>query len=51
MCAALQHATAGSRPVLLRFEDGTGHGASAVSRGVALAADMLAFLGAQTGLT
>jgi prolyl oligopeptidase len=51
MCAALQHATAGSRPVLLRFEDGAGHGAAAVSRGVALAADMLAFLGAHTGLT
>jgi prolyl oligopeptidase len=51
MCAALQHATAGSRPIMLRFEDGAGHGASAVSRGVALAADMLAFLGAQTGLT
>ncbi|GAA1131913.1 prolyl oligopeptidase family serine peptidase [Kribbella jejuensis] len=51
MCAALQHATDGSRPVLLRSEDGRGHGSSAVSRGVALAADLLAFLAAHTGLT
>jgi prolyl oligopeptidase len=51
MCAALQHASAGPRPILLRLEDDTGHGTTAVSRGVALAADMLAFLGAHTGLT
>jgi prolyl oligopeptidase len=51
MCAALQHATTGNRPTLLRFEHETGHGTTAVSRGVALAADMLAFLGAHTGLT
>jgi prolyl oligopeptidase len=51
MCAALQHATSSPRPILFRFEDGTGHGASAVSRGVAFAADLLAFLGAHTGLT
>ncbi|HEX4701753.1 MAG TPA: prolyl oligopeptidase family serine peptidase [Pseudonocardiaceae bacterium] len=50
MCAALQWATGGDRPVLLRHEDGVGHGKSATSRGVALAADMLAFLGAHTGL-
>jgi prolyl oligopeptidase len=50
MCAALQHATAGSRPILLRHEDDVGHGARAVSRGVGLAADMLAFLASQTGL-
>ncbi|TCO50325.1 prolyl oligopeptidase [Kribbella antiqua] len=51
MCAALQHATAGSRPILLRLEQDTGHGVAAVSRGVGLTADMLAFLGAHTGLT
>jgi prolyl oligopeptidase len=51
MCAALQHATASGRPVLLRAERDVGHGQSAVSRGVALAADTLAFLAAYTGLT
>lgn len=50
MCAALQHATASGRPVLLRAESDVGHGQSAVSRGDALAADTLAFLAAQTGL-
>lgn len=51
MCAALQHATTSDRPVLLRVEPDTGHGRSAVSRGVALAADSLAFLAAYTGLS
>jgi prolyl oligopeptidase len=50
MCAALQHATPGTRPVLLRHEDGVGHGARAAGRAVGLAADMLAFLAAHTGL-
>ncbi|MFC5728525.1 MULTISPECIES: prolyl oligopeptidase family serine peptidase [Nocardioides] len=50
-CAALQHATTSGRPVLLRVERDVGHGRSAVSRGVALAADTLAFLAAYTGLT
>ncbi|MFF0265448.1 prolyl oligopeptidase family serine peptidase [Kribbella sp. NPDC004536] len=45
-CAALQHATAGPRPVLLRFEQDAGH----TTGGVNLAADMLAFLADQTGL-
>ncbi|HEY3556216.1 MAG TPA: prolyl oligopeptidase family serine peptidase [Kribbella sp.] len=45
-CAALQHATASSRPVLLRFEPDAGH----TTGGVGLAADMLAFLADQTGL-
>ena len=43
MCAALQHATAGTRPVLLRRERDVGHGARALSRTVALTADTLAF--------
>jgi prolyl oligopeptidase len=51
MCAALQWATSGSGPVVLREEAGVGHGARSASRGVALAADMLAFVAAQTGLT
>ncbi|HEY3558352.1 MAG TPA: prolyl oligopeptidase family serine peptidase [Kribbella sp.] len=50
MCAALQHATDGTKPILFRLDDG-GHRPSAVSRGVSLAADMLAFLAAHTGLT
>ena len=50
MCAALQHATTSGRPVLLRAEQDVGHGRRAASRANALAADMLAFLAAQTGL-
>ena len=43
MCAALQHATAGDRPVLLRREKDVGHGARSVSRTVQLSTDQLAF--------
>ena len=50
MCAAMQHATSGSRPVLIRAEGDVGHGARAVSRTVDLSADVLAFLAARTGL-
>ena len=53
MCAALEHATSAplaERPVLLRRERDVGHGARAVSRTVALAADQLAFAAALTGL-
>lgn len=53
MCAALQHATTSDpdeRPVLLRRETGVGHGARAVARSVALAADQLAWLADQLGL-
>jgi len=48
MAAALQAATTGG-PVLLRCETDVGHGARAVSRSVALAADTLAFTAATTG--
>jgi prolyl oligopeptidase len=51
MCAALQFAAAGERPILLRHEQGVGHGARAVSRSIALATDALAFLAAHTGLS
>ncbi|GAA1298239.1 prolyl endopeptidase [Planotetraspora silvatica] len=48
--AALQHAQAGDRPILLRNETEVGHGARAVSKSVELAADQLAFLARHTGL-
>ncbi|MFI7698515.1 prolyl oligopeptidase family protein [Nonomuraea sp. NPDC049480] len=50
MCAAMQWATGGDRPILLRHEQDVGHGARAVSRSIGLAADALAFLAARTGL-
>jgi prolyl oligopeptidase len=53
MCAALQHATSAplsERPVLLRREADVGHSSRAVSRSVALSADILAFLARHTGL-
>ncbi len=50
MTAALQHAQAGDRPILLRNEAEVGHGARAVSRSVDLLADQLAFIAAHTGL-
>jgi prolyl oligopeptidase len=53
MCAALQHATSArlsERPVLLRREADVGHSSRAVSRSVALSADILAFLAHHTGL-
>ncbi|GIH66490.1 prolyl oligopeptidase family serine peptidase [Microbispora siamensis] len=50
MAAALQHAQAGDRPILLRNETEVGHGARAVSRSVELSADQLAFMARHTGL-
>ncbi|WP_329575695.1 prolyl oligopeptidase family serine peptidase [Kitasatospora sp. NBC_01250] len=50
MCAALQHATTSARPVLLRLERGTGHGARSTSRLADLYADLLAFFAEQLGL-
>ena len=50
MCAALQHATSLSRPVLLRAEGQVGHGQRAVSLAAALAGDCLAFAAKETGL-
>lgn len=50
MCAALQHATSGAGPVLLRLEHGVGHGDRAASRAVALQAECLAFLAHHVGL-
>ena len=50
MCAALQHATASDRPVLLRAEGQVGHGQRAVSLTAAQSGDCLAFVAQQTGL-
>ncbi|MBB2910934.1 prolyl oligopeptidase [Streptosporangium becharense] len=50
-CAALQHAQAAERPILLRNETEVGHGARAVSKTVELSADQLTFLAHHTGLT
>jgi len=50
LAAALQHATSGDAPIVLRRETSVGHGARAVSRTVGLGADQLAFLAAVTGL-
>lgn len=50
LCAALQYATSGDRPILLRREKDVGHGARALSRTIALSTDTLTFMAAQTGL-
>lgn len=50
MCAALQHATTGSGPILFRRETEVGHSSRAVSRSVDLTATTLAFLADRTGL-
>jgi prolyl oligopeptidase len=50
LAAALQHATSGTRPILIRAEPDVGHGARAVSRSVELSADVLAFTAFETGL-
>jgi prolyl oligopeptidase len=43
LCAALQHATSGAAPILIRRERNVGHASRAVSKTVDLAADRLAF--------
>ncbi|MDX8031359.1 prolyl oligopeptidase family serine peptidase [Lentzea sp. BCCO 10_0856] len=50
MCAALQHASSGSGPILLRAEAEAGHKGRSATRAVSLAADTLAFLAEHTGL-
>ena len=51
MCTALQHATSGDRPILIRIEGEVGHGARSISRSVNLSADTLAFTAKWTGLS
>ncbi|MFD7134792.1 prolyl oligopeptidase family serine peptidase [Streptomyces sp. NPDC059894] len=48
--AALQQATTSGKPVLLRTEDGVGHGPRAASRYACLHSDALAFCAHHTGL-
>lgn len=50
MCAALQHATSTDRPILLRHDQDAGHAGGSTSKGIGLAADILAFLSHHTGL-
>jgi prolyl oligopeptidase len=51
MCAAAQHATSGTRPILLRAEGDVGHGARSLDKSVEESADTLAFLANWTGLS
>lgn len=51
MCAAAQHATSGTRPILLRTEGDVGHGARSLDRSVEESADTLAFMARWTGLS
>jgi prolyl oligopeptidase len=48
--AALQHATTSGKPVVLRCEDGVGHGPRAATRWIDMEADSLAFCATHTGL-
>ena len=50
MCAAVQSATSGSRPILLRSEGNVGHGARKLDAAVEETADTLAFLAHWTGM-
>lgn len=51
MCATLQHATSGDRPILMRREPDTAHAASPASKERAATADILTFAGRYTGLS
>ncbi len=47
--AALQYASAGEAPILVRCEKDVGHGARALSRAIEVSVDSLAFAAAHTG--
>ena len=51
MCAAVQHATSGDRPILLRTEGDVGHGARSIAKSVEETADTLAFMAHWTGMS
>ena len=51
MCAALQHATSGDRPILMRREPRTAHAASPASKERAQTTDILTFAAKYTGLS
>jgi len=50
MAAALQHASTGSRPILLRTESNVGHGARSMSKSIEESAETLAFMAKWTGM-
>ncbi|MCU1483390.1 MAG: Prolyl oligopeptidase [Actinomycetia bacterium] len=50
LCAALQWATSGERPILLRRERDVGHGARSVTRSIDLTVDSLTFEASRLGL-
>jgi len=50
LAAALQAATSGPAPVLVRRETGVGHGGRALSRTIALTVEELQFVAERTGL-
>ncbi|MDO8732096.1 MAG: prolyl oligopeptidase family serine peptidase [Actinomycetota bacterium] len=50
MAAALQAATSGDRPILLRAEGDVGHGARSMSKSVQESAETLAFMARWTGM-
>ena len=50
MAAALQAATSGERPILLRAEGDVGHGARSMSKSVQESAETLAFMARWTGM-
>jgi prolyl oligopeptidase len=43
LCAAVQHATSGTRPILIRAEGNVGHGARSMDKSIEETADTLAF--------
>jgi prolyl oligopeptidase len=47
--AALQHATTGEAPILVRLETDVGHGARALSRSIEVSVDSMTFAAAHTG--
>ncbi|MCX6426197.1 MAG: prolyl oligopeptidase family serine peptidase [Actinobacteria bacterium] len=51
MCAALQHATVGEPPILIRAEFDVGHGARSLTRSIDLTADTLAFHSKWSGMS
>ncbi|MEN0130337.1 MAG: prolyl oligopeptidase family serine peptidase [Brevundimonas sp.] len=50
LAAALQAATSGERPILVRRETGVGHGGRSLSRSIALTVEQLQFVAHATGL-
>ena len=51
MCAALQHAHPDGKPIVLRYEEGVGHGIRPLSSQVDMTVDTLAFFARYLGLT